>query len=72
MLPEVGDEIGPFLLLPRARRGGSARVFLASSRTSTGGLVVVKVSARITPEPRLLARARHSHIVEVTLAQPDR
>jgi eukaryotic-like serine/threonine-protein kinase len=64
-LPEVGDEIGPFLLLRELGEGGFARVFLAEQADLDHRLVVVKVSTRITPEPRLLARARHSHIVEV-------
>jgi len=64
-LPEVGDEIGPYLLIRELGRGGFARVFLAEQADLDGRLVVVKVSARITPEPRLLARVRHSHIVEV-------
>ncbi len=64
-LPEVGDEIGPFLLLRELGEGGFARVFLAEQSDLDHRLVVVKVSTRITPEPRLLARARHSHIVEV-------
>jgi serine/threonine protein kinase len=65
MLPEVGDEIGPYRLLRELGRGGLARVFLAEQADLDCRLVVVKVSTRITPEPRLLARARHSHIVEV-------
>ena len=64
-LPEVGDEIGPFVLLRALGEGGFARVFLAEQADLDHRLVVVKVSTRITPEPRLLARARHSHIVEV-------
>jgi serine/threonine protein kinase len=64
-LPEVGDEIGPFLLVRTLGEGGFARVFLAEQSDLDHRLVVVKVSTRITPEPRLLARARHSHIVEV-------
>jgi eukaryotic-like serine/threonine-protein kinase len=64
-LPEVGDEIGPFVLLRSLGEGGFARVFLAEQADLDHRLVVVKVSTRITPEPRLLARARHSHIVEV-------
>ncbi len=65
MLPEVGDEIGPFRLLRELGKGGLARVFLAEQSDLDCRLVVVKVSTRITPEPRLLARARHPHIVEV-------
>jgi serine/threonine protein kinase/Flp pilus assembly protein TadD len=64
-LPEVGDEIGPYVLIRALGEGGFARVFLAEQADLDHRLVVVKVSTRITPEPRLLARARHSHIVEV-------
>jgi serine/threonine protein kinase len=64
-LPEVGDEIGPFVLVRKLGEGAFARVFLAEQSDLDHRFVVVKVSTRITPEPRLLARARHSHIVEV-------
>jgi serine/threonine protein kinase/tetratricopeptide (TPR) repeat protein len=64
-LPRVGDEIGPFVLLRELGEGGFARVFLAEQSDLGRRLVVVKVSTRITPEPWLLAQARHSHIVEV-------
>ncbi len=64
-LPEVGDEIGPYRLVRELGRGGFARVFLAEQADLDDRLVVVKVSRQVTPEPRLLARARHPHIVEV-------
>jgi serine/threonine protein kinase/Tfp pilus assembly protein PilF len=63
-LPEVGDEIGPYLLRRELGRGSFARVFLAE-QADLDRLVVLKISTRLTSEPRLLARARHSHIVEV-------
>ncbi|AGA27513.1 serine/threonine protein kinase [Singulisphaera acidiphila DSM 18658] len=64
-LPEVGDEIGPYILKRELGRGSYARVYLAEQTDLDDRLVVVKISTRLTPEPRLLARARHSHIVEV-------
>jgi serine/threonine protein kinase/Tfp pilus assembly protein PilF len=64
-LPEPGDEVGPFVLLRMLGEGGFARVFLAEQSDLDDRLVVVKVSSRVTLEPRLLARARHANIVEV-------
>ncbi len=64
-LPEAGDEIGPYRLLRELGRGAFARVFLAEQSDLDRRLVVLKVSTRSTAEPRLLARARHPHIVEV-------
>jgi len=64
-LPEAGDEVGPFRLLRELGRGGMARVFLAEQEDLDDRLVVVKVAGRASAEPRLLARARHPHIVEV-------
>lgn len=63
-LPEAGDEIGPYLLRRELGHGSFARVFLAE-QADLDRLVVLKISTRLTSEPRLLARARHSHIVEV-------
>jgi serine/threonine protein kinase/predicted Zn-dependent protease len=63
-LPEAGDEIGPYALVRELGRGAFARVFLAE-QVDLDRLVVLKVSTRITPEARLLARARHPHIVEI-------
>lgn len=64
-LPSSGDEIGPYRLLRELGRGAFARVFLAEQGDLDHRLVVLKVSTRSTAEPRLLARARHPHIVEV-------
>ncbi|MFO0949942.1 MAG: protein kinase [Isosphaeraceae bacterium] len=64
-LPEPGDEIGPYRLVRELGRGGLARVFLAEQADLDDRLVVVKVSNRVTPEPRLLARGAPAHIVEL-------
>jgi serine/threonine protein kinase/Tfp pilus assembly protein PilF len=64
-LPSSGDEIGPYRLVRELGRGAFARVFLAEQIDLDHRLVVLKVSTRSTAEPRLLARARHPHIVEV-------
>ena len=65
LLPRAGDEVGPYTLLREIGRGAFARVFLAEQADLADRLVVVKASARVTPEPRLLARASHPHIAEV-------
>jgi serine/threonine protein kinase/tetratricopeptide (TPR) repeat protein len=64
-LPQAGDEIGPYRLLRELGRGSFARVFLAEQADLASRLVVVKVAVRATPEPGLLARAQHPHIVGI-------
>ena len=64
-LPGVGDEIGPYALERELGRGAFARVFLARQADLDERYVVLKVATKITPEHRLMARARHPHIVEV-------
>ena len=64
-LPEVGDEIGPYLLRRELGRGSFSRVFLAEQTDLEDRLVVLKLSSRTTREPWLLARVRHAHIVEI-------
>jgi serine/threonine protein kinase len=65
VFPEVGDEIGPYLLRRELGRGTFARVFLAEQGDLENRQVILKLSTRPTREPWLLARARHSHIVEI-------
>ena len=65
VFPEAGDEIGPYLLRRELGRGAFARVFLAEQGDLENRLVILKLSTRPTREPWLLARARHSHIVEI-------
>ena len=64
-LPRVGDEIGPYRLLRQLGSGGFARVFLAAQADLADRLVVLKAASRPSPEPRLLARARHPYIMEI-------
>lgn len=64
-LPTAGDQIGPFLLRRELGEGASARVFLAEQTDLDNRQVVIKVSARPSREPWILARARHPHIVEI-------
>jgi tetratricopeptide (TPR) repeat protein len=64
-MPQAGDEIGPYWLARELGRGSFARVFLAEQLDLDRRPVVVKVTTRPSPEPKLLARARHAHIVEV-------
>ena len=64
-LPGAGDEVGPYFLRRELGRGSFARVFLAEQLNLENRLVVVKVATRQTREPWLLARVRHTHIVEI-------
>jgi serine/threonine protein kinase/tetratricopeptide (TPR) repeat protein len=64
-LPEAGDTIAPFELRRELGRGSFARVFLAAQTDLSNRLVVVKVSSQTSREPWLLARAQHTHIVEI-------
>jgi serine/threonine protein kinase len=63
--PEPGEAIGPYTLVRSLGQGSFARVFLAEQVDLERRLVVVKVANRPSPEPRLLARAQHAHIVDV-------
>ena len=64
-LPCAGDTVGPYFLRRELGRGSFARVFLAEQINLEDRLVVVKVATRPTREPWLLARVRHTHIVEI-------
>ncbi len=65
VLPVAGDEIGPYHLERELGRGAFARVFLARQTDLDDRHVVVKVSIKVTPEPRLLARSQHPNIVAI-------
>jgi serine/threonine protein kinase/tetratricopeptide (TPR) repeat protein len=61
--PEVGEILGPFLLLAELGRGRSGRTFLASEPTLADRPVVVKVIPDDQNEHLALARLRHTHVV---------
>jgi len=61
--PEVGESLGPFLLLALLGHGGSGRTFLATDPTLANRPVVVKVVPDDQEEHLALAQLRHTHIV---------
>jgi tetratricopeptide (TPR) repeat protein len=72
--PEVGETLGPFLLLDELGRGASGRTYLATDPTLADRPVVVKVIPDDQDEHLALARLRHTHIVPLFSehAFPDR
>ena len=72
--PEVGESLGPFLLLDELGRGASGRTYLATDPTLADRPVVVKVMADDQVEHLALAQLRHTHIVPLFSehAFPDR
>ena len=64
-LPCAGHEVGPYFLRRELGRGSFSRVFLAEQMSLENRLVVLKVATSLTPEPWLLARVRHPHVVDV-------
>jgi serine/threonine protein kinase/tetratricopeptide (TPR) repeat protein len=61
--PELGEMLGPFLLLEELGRGNSGRTFLASDPTLADRTVVLKVIPDDQDEHLALARLQHTHIV---------
>ncbi len=61
--PEVGEVLGPFLLLAELGRGTAGRSFLASDPSLADRPVVVKVIPDEEDEHLALARLRHTHVV---------
>src|SRR5207249_1059747 len=57
--PEVGEALGPFLLLDELGRGASGRTYLATDPTLADRPVVVKVIAGDQDEHLALAQLRH-------------
>jgi serine/threonine protein kinase/Flp pilus assembly protein TadD len=64
-LPEVGTELLGFRLLAELGKGAFGRVFLAQQDDLANRHVVLKVSASIDGESRILARLQHTNIVPV-------
>ncbi|MBX6314133.1 MAG: tetratricopeptide repeat protein [Isosphaeraceae bacterium] len=63
LYPQVGEPLGPFLLLAELGRGASGRTYLATEPTLADRPVVVKVIPDDQDEHLALARLRHTHIV---------
>jgi eukaryotic-like serine/threonine-protein kinase len=61
--PELGEMLGPFLLLEELGRGNAGRTFLASDPTLADRTVVLKVIPDDQDEHLALARLQHTHIV---------
>jgi eukaryotic-like serine/threonine-protein kinase len=63
LLPNVGDELGPYRLLEELGRGASGKIFLAEEPGLADRLVVLKVMPNNESEHLSLARLQHTHIV---------
>ena len=74
MLPEVGEELGPFRLLAELGRGASGKTYLAAEPALADRLVVLKVIPDDQEEHLSLARLQHTHIIPLFSEQtfPDR
>jgi serine/threonine protein kinase/Flp pilus assembly protein TadD len=62
-LPEVGEQLGPFLLLSELGRGASGKTYLAADPSLANRLVVLKVIPDDQDEHLSLARLLHTHII---------
>ncbi|MGC8638750.1 MAG: tetratricopeptide repeat protein [Isosphaeraceae bacterium] len=74
VLPEVGEELGPFHLLGELGRGASGKTFLAEEPALADRLVVLKISALDHEEHLSLARLQHTNIIPLYSEQtfPER
>ena len=63
VLPEVGEELGPFRLLAELGRGASGKTYLASEPALADRLVVLKVISDDQEEHLSLARLQHTYII---------
>ena len=61
--PEIGDVLGPFVLLAELGRGAAGRTYLATDHSLADRPVVVKVIPGDQDEHLALAQLRHTHIV---------
>ena len=74
ILPEVGEQLGPFRLLAELGRGASGKTFLAAEPALADRLVVLKIIPDDQEEHLSLARLQHTHIIPLFSEQsfPDR
>jgi len=63
VLPEAGEDLGPFRLLLELGRGASGKTYLAAEPALAGRLVVLKVISDDQEEHLSLARLQHTHII---------
>jgi serine/threonine protein kinase/Flp pilus assembly protein TadD len=63
LLPNVGEDLGPYRLLEELGRGASGKIFLAEEPGLAGRQVVLKVMPNDESEHLSLARLQHTHIV---------
>jgi eukaryotic-like serine/threonine-protein kinase len=74
ILPEVGEQLGPFRLLAELGRGASGKTYLAAEPALADRLVVLKIITDDQEEHLSLARLQHTHIIPLFSEQtfPDR
>jgi serine/threonine protein kinase/Flp pilus assembly protein TadD len=74
VLPEPGEELGPFRLLAELGRGASGKTYLAAEPGLADRLIVLKVIPDDQDEHLSLARLQHTHIVPLFSEQtfPER
>jgi serine/threonine protein kinase len=71
LFPELGANLGNFILLHELGRGPQSRVFLASQLSLADRPVVLKLTLITTREHFCLARLQHSHIIPLYSIQDD-
>jgi serine/threonine protein kinase/Flp pilus assembly protein TadD len=70
ILPEIGEQLGPFHLVDELGRGASGKTYLAVDRVLADRLVVLKVISDDQEEHLSLARLQHTHIIPLFSEQP--